>query len=102
VVAMQIALSDRCFEAAELRREVVVAAAASEPSVLQLRQLLLDPAVRCGLGLGCGAVRVRVRVRVWVRVWCGCGCGRHSEGGGGALARGRCMRFLAVACLKDH
>ncbi len=41
----QIALADRNFEAAELRREVTVATAASEPTLLQLRQLLLDPAV---------------------------------------------------------
>ncbi len=41
----QITLADRNFEAAELRREVANSWTVSEPNLLQLRQLLLDPAV---------------------------------------------------------
>ncbi|KAG2442105.1 hypothetical protein HYH02_009594 [Chlamydomonas schloesseri] len=43
--ALQMQLADRNLEALELRRELAAAAAAAEPSVVQLKQLMLDPAV---------------------------------------------------------
>ncbi len=44
-IALQMQLADRSAEALELRRELSAAAAAADPSVVQLRQLMLDPAV---------------------------------------------------------
>ncbi|PNW81228.1 hypothetical protein CHLRE_07g347350v5 [Chlamydomonas reinhardtii] len=43
--ALQMQLADRSLEALELRRELASASAAAEPSVVQLKQLMLDPAV---------------------------------------------------------
>ncbi|KAL6750201.1 hypothetical protein V8C86DRAFT_3110040 [Haematococcus lacustris] len=43
--ALQVALAERNLEAAELRREAGAAVVAGEASVVQLKQLLLDPAV---------------------------------------------------------
>ncbi|GLC53434.1 hypothetical protein PLESTB_000744700 [Pleodorina starrii] len=43
--ALQMQLADRNLESLELRRELAVAASAADPSVVQLKQLMLDPAV---------------------------------------------------------
>ncbi|GIM05202.1 hypothetical protein Vretimale_9641, partial [Volvox reticuliferus] len=43
--ALQMQLADRNLEALELRRELASAASAADPSVVQLKQLMLDPAV---------------------------------------------------------
>ncbi|PNH05275.1 FKBP12-interacting protein, partial [Tetrabaena socialis] len=43
--ALQLQLADRNLEALELRRELAATSAASDPSVVQLKQLMLDPAV---------------------------------------------------------
>ncbi|EFJ47158.1 hypothetical protein VOLCADRAFT_105213 [Volvox carteri f. nagariensis] len=43
--ALQMQLADRNLEALELRRELAAAASAADPSVVQLKQLMLDPAV---------------------------------------------------------
>ncbi|KXZ53674.1 hypothetical protein GPECTOR_6g591 [Gonium pectorale] len=43
--ALQMQLADRNLEALELRRELAATAAAADPAVVQLKQLMLDPAV---------------------------------------------------------
>ncbi|GFR51413.1 hypothetical protein Agub_g13701, partial [Astrephomene gubernaculifera] len=43
--ALQMQLADRNLEALELRRELAAVSAAADPSVVQLKQLMLDPAV---------------------------------------------------------
>lgn len=43
--ALQMQLAERSLECLELRRELASASAASDPSVVQLKQLMLDPAV---------------------------------------------------------
>lgn len=41
----QIALADRNLEAAEMRQSLGQAWSAADPNIIQLKQLLLDPAV---------------------------------------------------------
>ncbi|MEW5307025.1 MAG: hypothetical protein WDW36_009446 [Sanguina aurantia] len=43
--ALQISLAERNLEGVELRREVAGAVAGADPAIIQLKQLLLDPAV---------------------------------------------------------
>jgi hypothetical protein len=45
-LSMQIALADRNLEAAEMRQSLGQAWSAADPNIIQLKQLLLDPAVR--------------------------------------------------------